>query len=276
MAEELLDFYDRNLDNKKPSWAKSKARIHSQVFNEPEEETITKVVASGKNKDFIEAIKGQRFAMNRLVPNSRDTMLKTNLHKKISFIDPVKKAEKEKQRIRREKEKKEEEAREEARQFQPKLKSLTSKQIENDLHLFKGAKVSKAPPVVHSFREKSSNKEKEKARSHKYRDEKEKALHDRHPPQKSNHRESHKIEKLKSKGKQNHQAKDRFDCSESSDSGEGGDFSMEVRDLFDLEEENRISYRIGEYEDRRELERLERRAEKKKDKSTKKASHLFK
>ena len=262
MADELFESIDRSLESK--ARRLNSARTPPAVVPNPGEQDDalqSSGPVSGKNKAFIDAINSGNFTRLALVPSKNDLQLRDTLSKSLSFLKPKPKARPAGQR--REKERQKNEPAEESPP-RVKRKKLTPEQISRNLHLFRGAKRPNAAQTaqgtprdrVASYgREESARKTLERSKADR-----------REPPS------SHKIKKQEHSYRHSGADKTKLKVkrptfSESSrERDEHDDLSMEVRDLFDLEEENLISYRIGEEEDRQEQARLERLAEQKREK----------
>jgi hypothetical protein len=282
MADELLESIDRSLESKVRKVTGQNHPKSRGALAQEQEDIGVSVIASGKNKDFIEAIKNRKFGILSLAPDPRDTKIKTDIHKKMAFLNPKPKKEK---AIRSKKEPEFDDTIND-RVFKPKLSDLTAKQIQKSLHLFRGAKVPNPPPASTGLKHKSNHHSSDRhLRDEKHPTRIEKKHHEKEHKHKSSHPDKHRhdnhrrekearkvddhrderndrhrrIEKEKHHKEKNRQSNKHRDYDDHSSFSEKDDFSMEVRDLFDLDRENQKSHRIGEYEDLLEMERQEKR-----------------
>lgn len=283
MADELLESIDRSLESKAKKMAGVSLQKARAYLTDDQDDIGMGVVASGKNKDFIDTIKNRKFGIFSVAPDPRDTKIKSDIHKKLTFLNPKPKKEK----PVKEKKAPEFDEKIDERVFKPKLSDLTAKQIQKSLHLFRGAPVPNPPPKLKDHRHNDGHRkeereirdkkhhhskyDKEKEHRHKHANSgdsyknkhREDKHYHRHEDRKKDHDRHHKIEKEKHRKHDDRNTRKHRDYSDEDSEKERYDDFMEVRDLFDLERENLKSYRIGEYEDRLEMERQERRRQRK-------------
>lgn len=281
MADELLESIDRSLESRARKVTGTNTQMARGFFSDEQEDVGVGMVASAKNKDFIDAIKNRKFGILSLAPNPRDIKIKSDLQKKLTFLNPKPNKEK----LYREKKAKEIDEKIDERAFKPKLSDLTAKQIQKNLHLFRGAKVSNLPVKLKDHKIKdnhrkekqttqeakhhlsSHDKEHRHRHTHKGASREDRRKESKHRHKDDDHRREkdrhHRIEKEKHRKRDERNDKRHRDYSDEYSAEENEDDFMEVRDLFDLERENKQSYKIGEYEDRLEMERQERRRQRK-------------